>query len=76
MMEKESKCPRGVYKVKTYGTLQRRLNGEILIRAKSLAAISISIILHELAGIFWQGFAGQSRSFHCALPFLHGGFYS
>jgi hypothetical protein len=21
MMEKESKCPRGVYKVKTYGTL-------------------------------------------------------
>ena len=22
MIEKESKCPRGVYKVKTYGTLQ------------------------------------------------------
>lgn len=22
MMRKESKCPRGVYKVKTYGTLQ------------------------------------------------------
>ena len=25
MMEKESKCPRGVYKVKTYGTLQSHL---------------------------------------------------
>ena len=25
MMEKESKCPRGVYKVKTYGTLQEAL---------------------------------------------------
>lgn len=24
MMEKESKCPRGVYKVKTYGTLQQK----------------------------------------------------
>ena len=23
MMEKESKCPRGVYKVKTYGTLHK-----------------------------------------------------
>jgi hypothetical protein len=28
-MEKESKCPRGVYKVKTYGTLQLK---KVLIR--------------------------------------------
>jgi len=56
------------------GTDEEGLMGKYLIRAKSLAAISISIIIHALAGIFWQGFAGQSRSFHCALPFLRGGF--
>ena len=38
MMEKESKCPRGVYKVKTYGTLHQALpleNPYILVHYRS-----------------------------------------
>ena len=35
MIEKESKCPRGVYKVKTYETLQFRLMDERLLKMRN-----------------------------------------